>query len=131
MVQLALTNCRDGSLEDMINWILTYSGDPSLSMIEQQQQQPVMSSHQESLKLVLVVRGDLQMSAGKMAAQCVHAALAVNRIVELDYPLSYYNWRNNGEATICLRCSSEDELNELEARARASGSTLSLFEIML
>ena len=32
---------------------------------------------QESLKLILVIRSDLKMSTGKIAAQCVHAAIGV------------------------------------------------------
>ena len=119
LVQLAVANCTHGNLEDTINWILTFGGDASFSVDP--------PSQQESLKLVLVVRSDLQMSAGKMAAQCVHAALAVARVVEVQSKLSYLNWRNDGEATICLRCASEEELNELEARARTSGLTLTIF----
>jgi peptidyl-tRNA hydrolase len=120
MAQLAVANCNNGNLEDAINWILACSGDgdQSFSMAP--------PSH-ESLKLVLVVRSDLQMSAGKMAAQCVHAALAVARIVEVQNASSYANWRDGGEATICLRCASEEELNDLEGRARASGSQLYLY----
>lgn len=40
---------------------------------------PTASDIGPDLKLVLVVRTDLRMSAGKVAAQCVHAALQATR----------------------------------------------------
>jgi peptidyl-tRNA hydrolase, PTH2 family len=119
--QLAIENCGHGTVEDAINWIFNHneSGLSEIGFIE---------TVHEDMKLVLVVRSDLQMTPGKMAAQCVHAALAVAHKVENDQPISYLTWKNEGEATICLRCASEEELNGLEAQAIASGKDLISFE---
>ncbi|KAH9176962.1 peptidyl-tRNA hydrolase II domain-containing protein [Lactarius sanguifluus] len=57
-------------------------------------------------KLVLVVRTDLKMSPGKIAAQCGHATLALR------------HWEVTG-AKIALKASSEEEILELEAIAKS------------
>lgn len=69
-------------------------------------------------KLVLVVRQDLGMSPGKVAAQCVHAALGV---VQHQTPF-LLEWRASGEKTIVLACrGGEEELKTLQVAAeRAS-----------
>ena len=69
-------------------------------------------------KLVIVVRQDLGMSPGKIAAQCVHAALGV---VQHQTPL-LLEWRASGEKTIVLACrGGEEELRTLQVAAeRAS-----------
>lgn len=113
--KLALEQCNTGNIEDVINWILCYAAESENEVTND-------STCQESMKLVLVVRADLQMTPGKVAAQCVHAALAVAAKVETLDPTSLFYWKNEGEATICLRCGSEDELNGLETRAIASGN---------
>jgi hypothetical protein len=71
-------------------------------------------------KMVVVVRADLGMSAGKIAAQCVHAALAAYRKSMLQSTPWVRAWENQGEATVCLQCNSDDELQVLQ---RARGTT--------
>lgn len=126
IARIAIQNNQNGTIDDAINWILSSSEN-----IEDQSNNNNNNSnsdnnsnnmnYQENLKLVLVVRSDLQMTSGKMAAQCVHAALAVVRIVEVQNPIALQIWRYSGEATICLRCSNEDELNSLESCASSIG----------
>lgn len=64
----------------------------------------------EKFKMVVVVRGDLGMSAGKVAAQSVHAALAAYRQALAQSPQFVRAWEAQGEATICVQCSGEQEL---------------------
>ncbi|KAI0762618.1 peptidyl-tRNA hydrolase, partial [Fomes fomentarius] len=71
----------------------------------------------EPCKLVLVVRTDLGMSAGKIAAQ--HATLACYRALQKTNPSLLRHWERTGQAKIALKASSEDELLELEAIAKS------------
>ena len=70
----------------------------------------------QQYKLVLCVRQDLKMRSGKIAAQCVHAALGVYREVEKSV---LEEWESFGEPVICLKIESEEELMALEAAAKA------------
>ncbi|THH19713.1 hypothetical protein EW146_g1473 [Bondarzewia mesenterica] len=73
----------------------------------------------EPCKLVLVVRTDLKMTTGKIAAQCGHATLACYKAISKTNPKLVQHWERTGQAKIALRCSSEDELLELEAIAKS------------
>ncbi|KAG2160059.1 peptidyl-tRNA hydrolase PTH2-domain-containing protein [Suillus bovinus] len=70
-------------------------------------------------KLVLVVRTDLKMTTGKIAAQCGHATLACYKALSRTNPALIQHWERIGQAKIALKCSSEDELLELEAIAKS------------
>ncbi|KZV77611.1 PTH2-domain-containing protein [Peniophora sp. CONT] len=70
-------------------------------------------------KLVLVVRTDLGMSSGKIAAQCSHATLACYKALVNKNPKLVKHWERTGQAKIALKCNSEDQLLELEAIAKS------------
>jgi len=76
-------------------------------------------------KLMLVVRQDLQMGVGKVAAQCTHAALGVYQMVVAQL-LSHEHqrwlaaWQRDGEATIVVSCTTEEELLALMGKAEAT-----------
>ncbi|MCJ1238128.1 hypothetical protein MMC14_006117 [Varicellaria rhodocarpa] len=79
--------------------------------------------NKEECKLVLVVRTDLGMGKGKIAAQCSHATLAC-----YTYFLSYApsspllrRWTSLGQAKVALQCRSEEELLTLQAQALSLG----------
>ena len=71
------------------------------------------------LKLVIILRGDVAMSAGKAAAQSAHAALKAARMTQNKQLLR--EWRDAGEPIIVLRGAgtAEDE-GGLPALARAA-----------
>ncbi|KAJ3331391.1 Peptidyl-tRNA hydrolase protein 2, mitochondrial [Blyttiomyces sp. JEL0837] len=72
-------------------------------------------------KLVLVVRTDLEMGKGKVAAQCCHATLAAyTKMMERD-PKGLKRWENWGQAKITLKCPSEEEMMDLQKKAREKG----------
>ncbi|KAH9060860.1 peptidyl-tRNA hydrolase PTH2-domain-containing protein [Lactarius vividus] len=73
-------------------------------------------------KLVLVVRTDLKMSPGKIAAQCGHATLACYKALVKKNPkvsMLVRHWEVTGQAKIALKASSEEEILELEAIAKS------------
>ena len=69
--------------------------------------------------MVLVVRKDLGMSTGKIAAQCCHAAVAVVEQLYLDKQDAVLNhWQMNGATKIALKVESEAELIAIHKKAR-------------
>ncbi|TFY78679.1 hypothetical protein EWM64_g5336 [Hericium alpestre] len=70
-------------------------------------------------KLVFVVRTDLGMSPGKIAAQCGHATLACYKALVKKNPKLVQHWERTGQAKIALKGTSEDQLLELEAIAKS------------
>ncbi|UNI16100.1 Aminoacyl-tRNA hydrolase [Purpureocillium takamizusanense] len=80
----------------------------------------------EECKLVLVVRTDLGMTKGKIAAQCSHATLACFKALSRAAPDSpqrkvLARWEALGQAKIAVQVKSQDDMLELRRRARALG----------
>lgn len=60
--------------------------------------------HDDYSKMVLVVRNDLKMGKGKVAAQCAHAAVAGYRQAQ-KHPSILKAWENCGQTKITLKVS--------------------------
>jgi PTH2 family peptidyl-tRNA hydrolase len=84
------------------------------------EREPTLLS-EEPMKMVLLVRGDLQMSKGKMAAQCAHAAVAAYKTASTKATKCLKHWELDGQAKMALRVDSEAELVELIRSARQAG----------
>lgn len=69
-------------------------------------------------KLIVVVRTDLGMTAGKMAAQTGHA---VANAVRAASAKALSAWGDNGEATIILQAVDEEHLRLLQLTAESHG----------
>ena len=82
---------------------------------------PSINSNEEH-KLCVVVRSDLGMSSGKIAAQCSHAALAAARSCA---PQLVIEWMQTGEKIVVLGCSGAAEIGRITASAQQSGVTAS------
>eukprot|EP01017_Pseudomicrothorax_dubius_P027395 TRINITY_DN314_c0_g1_i4.p1 TRINITY_DN314_c0_g1~~TRINITY_DN314_c0_g1_i4.p1 ORF type:complete len:158 (-),score=38.02 TRINITY_DN314_c0_g1_i4:150-623(-) len=77
----------------------------------------------EDYKMVFLVRGDLKMGTGKVAAQVGHAVLGAykNAVNNPKKNETLFKWEYQGEAKIVLRVNNEEELLELEKKAKAKG----------
>ncbi|HIH09353.1 MAG TPA: peptidyl-tRNA hydrolase [Candidatus Diapherotrites archaeon] len=64
-------------------------------------------------KQAMVVRSDLQMGKGKIAAQCSHASLEAYEKTLRQSPLWVGEWKAQGQAKIVLKVGSKKELLEL------------------
>ncbi len=71
-----------------------------------------------SFKQALVVRTDLDMGRGKIAVQCSHAAVSSAELARTRFRDWYDKWMREGQAKIALKVKDEDQLLELEKRAR-------------
>lgn len=97
------------SVESAVAWILDHQGDLAIQ------------SEPRNIKMVMVVRSDLSMSPGKIAAQCVHAALGAYRIAASSDPQTLSIWEDSGEKAVCLKCPGQAELRALCESAAQAG----------
>ncbi|GAA6056161.1 hypothetical protein JCM3770_004237 [Rhodotorula araucariae] len=81
----------------------------------------VKAEGDEPCKLVLVVRTDLNMTKGKIAAQCGHATLACYKSLAQANPALVRHWERTGQAKIAVQCKSEEDLQLLQASAQSLG----------
>jgi len=70
-------------------------------------------------KLVVVVRGELRLTAGKAAVQVAHASVMLARRAETESRREFEIWWAGGQRKIALVVPTLEELVELERRARA------------
>lgn len=69
-------------------------------------------------KQAIVIRSDLQMGKGKIAAQSAHASLEAVEKTRSQKPDWYTEWKMQGQAKIVLKIGSEKELLELFENAK-------------
>jgi len=81
------------------------------------------ANSKEECKLVLVVRTDLGMTKGKIAAQCGHATLSCYKAFLRNSPESpiLRRWERGGQMKVALQVKSEEELEMLQAQALSLG----------
>ena len=78
----------------------------------------------EEYKMLFLVRMDLKMGLGKIAAQVGHATLKAYKQMEarIDYnqldEVSFFEWMETGQKKIVLKVSDEKELLTLINKAR-------------
>jgi len=68
-------------------------------------------------KLVIVVRGDIEMSAGKLAAQVAHAAVSCALDAKAHRPRWFSEWLREGQRKVVLRAEGAEELESLRGKA--------------
>jgi PTH2 family peptidyl-tRNA hydrolase len=69
-------------------------------------------------KQVIVVRNDLKMSRGKIAAQAGHAAVSAAEEARRFHSTWWKAWLNEGQCKIAVKVRSENELLRLEEEAK-------------
>lgn len=80
------------------------------------------------MKQAIVVRSDLKMGKGKVAAQVAHASLSAAEEAQQKKPKWYEGWKEEGQAKIVLKVDSEEALRGLHKKAKSAGLPASLIE---
>ncbi|UJR33339.1 hypothetical protein I4U23_020788 [Adineta vaga] len=93
---------------------------------EEKGHDPGSSDAEGEYKLVLVVRNDLKMAQGKVAAQCSHATLACFQKACERIPNAVDTWFFGGQAKVVCKCDSDDDLEQLRRQAKFKGLTTCL-----
>lgn len=68
--------------------------------------------------MILVVRNDLKMGKGKIAAQCGHGAVGAYKSAVKSMPAVVRQWENSGCPKIAVKCESKAELLEIRRQAK-------------
>jgi len=69
-------------------------------------------------KQAIVLRADLKMSRGKVAAQAGHAAVSAAEEARKKCPEWWRAWLKEGQCKIAVKVGSEQELLELEKKSK-------------
>ncbi|KAF5187414.1 Peptidyl-trna hydrolase [Thalictrum thalictroides] len=73
----------------------------------------------EDFKMVLIVRNDLKMGKGKIAAQCSHATLGIYKKLLHRAPKALSRWEMCGQVKVVLKTETEDDLLILQENAKS------------
>lgn len=79
-------------------------------------------------KMILVVRNDLKMGKGKVAAQCSHAAVSAYKQVQRRNPELLKQWEYCGQPKVVVKAPDEETLIVLLDRAKEMGLPVSLIQ---
>ena len=71
--------------------------------------------------MALLVRTDLNLSSGKVAVQCAHAAGNCALIARKSEPRIMERWQANGARKICLAIEDVSEIKSIMAKAKSAG----------
>ncbi len=80
------------------------------------------------MKQAIVVRSDLKMGKGKLAAQVAHASLQAAEDALRTRERWFDEWKEGGQAKIVLKVGSEGELEELLKKAKTLRLPASLIQ---
>ncbi|MCJ1230356.1 hypothetical protein MMC12_007029 [Toensbergia leucococca] len=113
----------DSSDEELMKSLGEKGGEEDEDEEEEQGELKSFEGNKEECKLVLVVRTDLGMGKGKIAAQCSHATLACYKNFLSHAPKSplLRRWEQLGQAKVALQVKNEEELETLQAQAVSLG----------
>ncbi|CAB4271755.1 unnamed protein product [Prunus armeniaca] len=73
----------------------------------------------QDFKMVLVVRNDLKMGKGKIAAQCSHATLGLYKKLLHRAPKALNRWEMCAQPKVVVKIESEEDMLVLQERAKS------------
>ncbi|PON77537.1 Peptidyl-tRNA hydrolase, PTH [Parasponia andersonii] len=73
----------------------------------------------DDFKMILVVRNDLKMGKGKIAAQCSHATLGLYKKLLHRAPKALNRWEMCAQPKVVVKIESEEDMLVLQERAKS------------
>jgi len=76
--------------------------------------------------MIIVVRKDIKLSPGKLAAQVAHAAVNCALSAKRKQPDNFDPWYDEGQKKVVVKAKDLEELFSVKAAAESAGLTTSL-----
>ncbi|BAT91125.1 uncharacterized protein HKW66_Vig0137040 [Vigna angularis] len=73
----------------------------------------------DDFKMILVVRNDLKMGKGKIAAQCSHATLGLYKKLLHRAPKALNRWEMSAQPKVVVKIESEEDMLAMQERAKS------------
>ncbi|XP_050224372.1 uncharacterized protein LOC126674047 [Mercurialis annua] len=73
----------------------------------------------DDFKMILVVRNDLKMGKGKIAAQCSHATLGLYKKLHNRAPKALERWEMCAQPKVVVKIESEEDMLVLQEKAKS------------
>ena len=86
----------------------------------------VVKKGEMEYKLVIVIRDDLKMTPGKLAAQVAHAAVSCALEAKAKKAKWFSEWYREGQRKVVLRVADVEELRSLKELAARAGLPVAL-----
>ncbi len=86
----------------------------------------VIKKGEMEYKLVIVIRDDLKMTPGKLAAQVAHAAVTCALEAKARKAKWFSEWYREGQRKVVLRAGDVEELRSLKELAARAGLPIAL-----
>ena len=103
---------EDFSSDDDSNW------EPDDDITSDDEQTQLLKESSE-IKMVIAVRTDLKMGKGKICAQVGHGVLSAGMKCRRKFPKIYNKYQWCGQKKICVKASSQEQLETLQACAKS------------
>ena len=87
-----------------------------------------MGNKSDPMKQAIVVRLDLKMGKGKLAAQAAHASLSAAEEAMRVHETWFREWKDEGQKKVVLRVQSQSDLEELLKKAKSERLPAALIE---
>ncbi|KAI8491824.1 Peptidyl-tRNA hydrolase protein 2, mitochondrial [Branchiostoma belcheri] len=112
-----------------LGWLLrSKTGRKILPSAELKDDQDSTMGEMGEYKMVFVVRQDLKMGKGKVAAQCSHAAVSLYKKMSRSNPDLLQLWEYYGQPKVVVKAPDEPTLIELARQTRAIGLQTTLIQ---
>lgn len=97
--------------------------DTTISKVNKKIKEPLeiekLADILEDFKMVLVVRNDLKMGKGKIAAQCSHATLGLYKKLLHRAPKALNRWEMCAQPKVVVKIDGEEDMLVLQERAKS------------
>lgn len=114
MIELISSGVAGLTIGSVVTWLLRRQVERVAVILRHRNSHPI----DDNMKLVLVVRRDLNLQPGKLASQCAHAAVTCFSATQKYNPEFAKYWEARGQPKIVVQCNSDVDFPKFQDKAK-------------